>query len=295
MDPVISIAHLLNGLLMIAMPIGLGIYLTRKFKYGWRLWWIGAATFVISQLGHIPFNRLVEPLIRANILPSLPQEWKLPATAIWLGLSAGLWEETIRYAAYRWWAKDARTWSKGVLLGAGHGGIEAIILGILVLYSYVQLVAIYNLDLSTIVSPDRLGITQQAVKIYWSSPWYTDILGAVERAFAIPTQIALSVLVLQVFTRQHIRWLFIAILWHAAVDAIAYYASITWGAYIAEGILAFVALIDIVILIVFYQPDPAPTPNPASEPLPLPPLSLPPKMQSETPEDLEQTRYNYKI
>ena len=277
---------------MIAMPIVLGIYLTRKFKYSWRLWWIGAATFVISQVGHIPFNRLVEPLVRINILPSLPQEWKLPATAVWLGLSAGLWEETVRYAVYRWWAKDARTWRKGVLLGAGHGGIEAILLGILVLYSYVQLVAIYNLDLSTIVSPDQLVTIQQAVKIYWSSPWYVDLLGAVERAFAIPTQIALSVLVLQVFTKRHIRWLFIAILWHAAIDAGVYYLSITYGAFIAEGSLVLVALVDIVILVVFYRPDPVPTPSPNGEPLPVLPVSLPPIVQMETPEDLEQTRYN---
>jgi uncharacterized membrane protein YhfC len=47
------IAHLLNGLLMILLPIGLGIYLTRKLSLGWRLWWIGAGTFVLSQVGHI--------------------------------------------------------------------------------------------------------------------------------------------------------------------------------------------------------------------------------------------------
>jgi uncharacterized membrane protein YhfC len=46
--------HLLNGLLMIALPVGLGIYLTRRWKTGWRLWLIGAAIFIFSQIVHIP-------------------------------------------------------------------------------------------------------------------------------------------------------------------------------------------------------------------------------------------------
>ena len=37
---VLFIAHALNGLLMIGMPIVLAIYLTRRFHFGWRLWYI---------------------------------------------------------------------------------------------------------------------------------------------------------------------------------------------------------------------------------------------------------------
>ena len=42
-------AHLLNALLMIGMPLGLVIYLTRTWKLGWRLWFIGAATFILHR------------------------------------------------------------------------------------------------------------------------------------------------------------------------------------------------------------------------------------------------------
>ena len=55
--------HFLNGLLMILMPIGLGLWLEKRLRLGWRLWWIGAATFVLSQVGHIPFNSGVERVI----------------------------------------------------------------------------------------------------------------------------------------------------------------------------------------------------------------------------------------
>ena len=68
--------HLLNGLLMIAMPIGLGIFLTRRFHLGWHLWWLGAATFVLSQAGHIPFNWLITRFFQLGILPAPPPSWK---------------------------------------------------------------------------------------------------------------------------------------------------------------------------------------------------------------------------
>ena len=71
------ITRLLNWLLMIGLPVGLGVYLTRRFRLGWRLWWIGAATFVLSQVGHIPFNWIltrlfalgygVDEIARANV------------------------------------------------------------------------------------------------------------------------------------------------------------------------------------------------------------------------------------
>jgi len=44
---ILFLAHLLNGLLMIAMPVGLAIFLTTRWKLGWRLWLIGAATFIL--------------------------------------------------------------------------------------------------------------------------------------------------------------------------------------------------------------------------------------------------------
>ncbi len=128
--------HLLNGLLMVGMPIGLGIYLVRRFHLRWRLWWIGAAGFVISQVGHIPFNSLLTYLFQAKILPQPPAAWAPYFNPVVLGLSAGLFEELTRAAIYAWWAKDARSWRKGVLLGAGHGGAEALLLGLAVLYTF---------------------------------------------------------------------------------------------------------------------------------------------------------------
>ena len=48
-------ARILNFTIMIALPFGLALILVRKLRAGWRLFGIGAATFVISQVFHIPF------------------------------------------------------------------------------------------------------------------------------------------------------------------------------------------------------------------------------------------------
>lgn len=254
------VTHLLNGLLMVGMPVGLGIYLTRRFGIGWRIWWIGAATFILSQVGHIPFNQGLTQLFQRGILPSPPPEWRLPFNAIVLGLSAGLWEELARYSAYRWWAKDARSWRKGVLLGAGHGGMEAIILGLLVLYGYAQMQALRGQDLATLLgnrlTPAQLLALQAQLDAYWSIPWTTSLLGAVERLFTIPVQITLSVIVLQAFVRGQFRWVWLAIGWHALADAVSVFASSKIGIYPTEAVIGLVALFSLAILFVLHRPEP---------------------------------------
>lgn len=253
---ILLVTHLLNGLLIIIMAIGVGILLTRKFSYSWRLYWIGAMIFVLSQILHIPFNLGLDALFRQGILPMPPQTWRLLFFALLGGLSAGLFEECARYAGYRWWAREARSWAKGLLFGAGHGGVEALIIGVLVLINYVVIVALRGADPSILVPAEQLQLAQAQIAAYWSLPWYDTLLGAVERAFTIPAHLAMSVLVLQVFTRGQVRWLWLAIGWHTLLDAIAIYAVQTWGIYATEALLGGMALLSSGIILVLRQPEP---------------------------------------
>lgn len=208
----LTITHFLNWLLMIAIPVLLGIFLTEKFHMGWRVWLIGAATFVISQVAHIPFNSSILNPVLERINSSLQGMTALIIVASLLGLSAGIFEETARYGMFRWWIKDNRTWRGAILAGAGHGGIESIILGILVMLAFTNLMVYKNADLSKLnITLDQLAVARAQIQAYWNAPWYATLLGAVERLFTIPFHIAASVIVLQVFTRipgrQRFGWL----------------------------------------------------------------------------------------
>lgn len=288
---ILYFTYALSGLAILTMAIGTGVLITRKFHLGWGIYWIGAATFIISQVGHIPFNYGMLLLIQRGFLPIPPAEWQLPVKAVALGLSAGLFEECARYLVLRWWAKDARSWATGLLFGAGHGGMEAIFIGVLILYIYIQLVAVQGIDLSTVVTQDRLALAQQQVSAYWSSTWYDSLLSAVERLFALPVQIGLAVMVMQAVTRGQIRWLGLAIAWHAAVDAVAVYAIPTWGIYITEGLVGVMSLVSLAIIFLLYKPEPVPTPEPVTVPLISGELLASISGLSETSENLDQTRF----
>ena len=285
---ILGVTYFLNGFLMIAMPIGLTVYLTRKFQQGWRLFWVGAATFIISQVLHIPFNALVTPVFNRFGFIALPLAFQNIILPVFLGLSAGVFEELSRYAMYRWWVKDARSWGTGLLAGAGHGGIEAIILGLLVLYGYIQMLIVRGTDISTLVTPDKVELANAQIQAYWSTPWYMTMLGALERLFTIPLHLACSVLVLQAFTREKSWWVGLAILYHALVDGVAVFVlQIGFSAPAIEVIIGIFAVVSMVIIFMLRQPEPlsdlVPAPASVTEFRPRPP--------EETDENLAKTRF----
>jgi uncharacterized membrane protein YhfC len=255
-------AHLLNALLMIAMPLGLAIYLTRTWKLGWRLWFIGAATFILSQVGHSPFLWLSSlvmnrpPLVNAFL--SMPPSSLIIFNGVFVGLSAGLFEELFRYGMYRWWAKDARSWRPGILTGGGHGGAEAIIFGGLALYSFLQLAAYKNIDLSAVIPAARLQATEAQVAAYWSTAWYEAFFPSFERLSAIIIQISMAVLVLQTFTRKQWFWVWLAVLYHALIDFFTVPAGAGYfSKFGAEAILGGFAILSVIIIFVLHRPEPA--------------------------------------
>ncbi len=297
-ETILTVTHFLNSALMIGLPIGLAIYVTSKFRLNWRLIWIGGATFIFSQVFHIPFNNLVNNLIARGVLPyPLMPSAKMIYSAVFAGLSAGIFEEVSRYIMYRWWAQDARSWRQGILAGVGHGGAEAIVLGSLTLWTFIRIISLRGVDLSTVFPANQVEIARQQIAQYWSIPWPMTLLGAVERAFSIITHISLSVIVLQAFTRRQIRWLWLAIGYHALWDAtiVGIAARILnaypWGAYATEGLLGLTAIISLGIIFALRGGEPLVPVEEEAPPLE-PPAGVPelPPVE-ETPENLEKSRY----
>jgi len=239
----------LNALLMMALGLTLGVVVARRWKQPWGLFGMGAATFVLSQVAHIPFNSLVLNALLTRLgWTDLTSVGTLVGVAASLGLSAGVFEEGARWLMFRFWARKARRWDEALMIGAGHGGIEAILLGGLALYALLQALALQGTDLASVVPADQVEIARMQLEAYWAAPWYAALLGALERVFALCLHLSLSVLVLQVFVRRQWIWLPLAIAWHALVDGAAVAALQHVGVYWTEALVGVFALLSLAIV-----------------------------------------------
>lgn len=220
---------------------------------------VGALTFVLSQVVHIPLN-----LIAAKIGSGFGIELPLVALALLLGLSAGVCEEGARWVAFRlirrrrpaWFEAPAGLSQKGadpaIAHGLGHGGIESILLGLLVALTLLNMVVMRNADTSALhamgVPDEQVPVVLQQVHDYWDTYWALPLLGAAERLMTIVAHVTFSVLVFRSVASGQRRLLFVAVLWHAALDAAAVYVSQTWGIVIAEGVVLTNAIVCVLVL-----------------------------------------------
>ena len=241
-------AYSLNALGMIAMPILLAFYVTRKFSLPWRLIFAGGMTFIVSQIFHIPFLYGLTAMFNSGVLPAIPEAWMILSNAVLLGLLAGIFEETARWILFKFILKDAKTWEQGVVVGTGYGGTDALIIGILALTGLASMVAMRSADLASTVTPEQLEIARQKVAEFWSAPLYMAFMGFIERVFAICLQISLTIMVLYSVVYRKPAWFWIALFWHAFVDAVSVYLLPIGGVLATEAFVGICAAISLVIL-----------------------------------------------
>jgi uncharacterized membrane protein YhfC len=168
----------------------------------------------------VPITLAIQALIASQLQASRV------ALMAWIAISAltaGLFEELGRYVGYRWLMKrEQKTWTKGVMYGLGHGGIESMLLiAGLVAVTLIQVLALARTDLSTLpLTAEQRALAAQQLAAIAAQPGWAPLLGAWERLWTLPLHVALSLVVLQVFRRGSMRWLWLAILAHALVDLV---------------------------------------------------------------------------
>lgn len=173
-----------------ALPVVLTVYISWKERPPQQAVLIGAAIFLLFQ----PFSRI--PLINylqgttwffVNISSNV---W---AAALFYGISAGLFEECGRFLAFQYLFNRNWTWASGVAYGIGHGGMEAM---------YIGLTFIHFLSSNAnVLSP------------------ISYLLPGVERLLAMMIQIALSLVVLYAVKNRKYIFLLYAVLLHTLVDS----------------------------------------------------------------------------
>lgn len=203
---------------VIAYPLVLGAIARKKLAVGWKYFWFGALVFLVFQLAtRVPIVTVLQATVLAHLLrTSVVFTW---TWLVILAVTAGIFEEVGRYVGYRlFMRREPKTWSKAVMFGLGHGGLESMVLvGGQILLTLLNIVILSAIGVNALPAAQRHVVMQQFAAIN-AEPFWLPLLAAWERLWTIPLHVALSVIVLQVFRRQQIGWLFLAISLHALVD-----------------------------------------------------------------------------
>lgn len=214
----LSIAFMIVSILIcFLLPVALIIYFYRKYKISLVAVLLGALVFLVSQVA-----------IRIPLLSILAkQQWYIDMStniymiALFLALTAGIFEEVGRYIVMKLLMKKSLSWKNGIAFGIGHGGIEAIILVGLTILNYVIISIMINTGLfdSAIAATLPPEIAEQIRSTLIDSPTVNFLAGGFERIMTIIIQIAFSILVLYSVKFKKPTYLLYAILLHAVVDA----------------------------------------------------------------------------
>jgi uncharacterized membrane protein YhfC len=202
----------------VGLPLALAFVVGRRLGVGWRYFGYGALIFFMFQLiSRVPLVQVAQTLLASRLRESFVLQMAWLAL---LSLTAGLFEEIGRYVGYRWlMRREAKTWSKAVMYGLGHGGLESIVLvGGLTLIGLVNLLILPSV-IGTLPAEQRALVEQQLAVVRGQPDWLP-LLGAWERLWTIVFHTAMSVVVLQVF-RRGIAWLWLAILAHTLLNLVA--------------------------------------------------------------------------
>jgi len=228
-------------LIVILLPVVLSILLRRRYRLPWLYFFVGALTFICAQIVHLPLNHLLANL---GILPETGANGglQLLVTAVVLGMTAAFTEELARAAGYALVTR-ARHYQDGLMMGLGHGGIESMLLGVLIAAGISSLtLLVQSGDLLSDLPPEQVAAVQQQLEMLANTP-LAMLAPTAERIIALGLQVCLSVIVLQAFVRRNWFYLVAAIGIHALFDFVGVVAvqriDSTW---LLEAILALMLL-----------------------------------------------------
>ena len=213
-----------NALLGFVVPIALAWWLVKKHHARLSTILIGAGTFFVFAL-------LLEPILHQLVLKGPHGEAIMGNTwyyALYGGLAAGVFEETGRFLAMKFlMKKEPSTGLPAVAYGAGHGGMEMLLIFGITMISNIAISVMINAGKADILLAAAPAEAQEQMQAQFAQlqalTGGTLILGLWERISAIILQLSLSVIVWTA-VRKGGKWIWLfpaAILLHAWVDGCA--------------------------------------------------------------------------
>lgn len=204
---------------VIALPFVLILIARSRLQVGWRYVGYGALIFFAFQLiTRVPAVEVLQYFLTPQLKASRPL---LLAFLVFLALTAALFEEIGRYLGYRWFmGHEEKTWAKGVMYGLGHGGLEsAVLVGGLAILQVINIWLLSTTNLEIAPAAQRATAAAQMAAIAAQPGWLPLLVGW-ERLCTITAHVMLSLVVLQVFRRGSLSWLWLAIGLHFVLDGV---------------------------------------------------------------------------
>jgi uncharacterized membrane protein YhfC len=249
---ILYFAFLAQFVLMLGVPPAAAWIAQRRFRGSWWLVAAGALAFIGSQVVHIPM--LVGIGLLVKWLGPIPAAYKLAFDCAIGGLGAGLCEEWARWVVLAKWRREARDAPSAVLLGLGHGGVEAMILGALVVLAFANMTVMRMTDPAELGVPaEQLETVRTQVAQFWSTPAYMPILAGAERLMAMTLHVTNNLLVMLAVVRGQHRYVWLAVSWHAIGNALVVAVASLVGPAEAEGALFVFTLGSIALSIVTWR------------------------------------------
>ncbi|GAP11421.1 predicted membrane protein [Bellilinea caldifistulae] len=214
-NPGSILAMLVSALIVFTLPTVLAVIFIRRYGASLLAVGVGVLGFLVPQV------MLRIPALQWLGQQPFYQQWAAQPwfLALFLSLTAGLFEETGRWIGFRYLLKNRLQFKNALAYGVGHGGFEAIFL---VGLSYVNLilfsVMINNGTFDSVVAP-QLGLAAEQIRTQLiSTSSYLYLVGGIERVFAIAVQLGLSVVVFYAVKNRQARYYWLAVLLHTLVN-----------------------------------------------------------------------------
>jgi uncharacterized membrane protein YhfC len=218
-SPALLVMAVVATVFVVVLPFLFGGIAHKKLAVGWKYFWFGALVMLVFQpLTRVPLIEVLQNTVLASLLRT-----STTFTWIWVAIqavTAGLFEEGGRYIGYRlFMRRQPKTWAKAVMYGLGHEGLESVLLGggLQIVLPLLGVALLSSINLNSLPEALRQAAIQQIASVN-ALPIWSPLLVAWGRLWSFPLQVALSVMVLQVFRQRQIRWFFLAILFHTLID-----------------------------------------------------------------------------
>ncbi len=261
----LTVSFVISILIQVGLPIALGFIIIRRYNVEWKVLGIGVLAFMLAQVIQSPIYQAITDTEQYR---SILTAWPSTLVIILFAFLAALIENVIRFGSFWFLKQRVKAWGAGLALGAGHGGIEMLLVGFQFLLNFIFAISVSTQGTGSLeITPEEAAALNNQINAFWALPWYLPLSSALQRLSAFSLQMALSVMMWVAFSRR--KWIFLAaaLLWHTALNAVAGTISYAMPDAGNSLLLVGVMLVNLVIIYLLYLKAKETGPMDAPEPV----------------------------